>query len=71
MPLKHTFLIQQVLHRKEGKAGKTTTKSVRENKLYVVDIMENYAVTLLSRFITRKRTTEISGKILKKSLNIQ
>ena len=58
------------MHRKAEEVVKTAVKAAGKNKLYVVDGVKNYGVTLLSRFLTRKKTAEISGKILKKSLNI-
>ena len=59
------------MHRKAEEVVKTAVKAAGKKKLYVVDGVKNYGVTLLSRFLTRKKTAEISGKILKKSLNIQ
>ena len=47
----------------------TAIKAAGKNRQFAVDGIKNYMVTLLSRFLTRKKTTEISGKILKKSLN--
>ena len=47
----------------------TAIKAAGKNKQFAVDGIKNYMVTLLSRFLTRKKTTEISGKILKKSLD--
>ena len=58
------------MHRKAEEVVKTAVKAAGKNKLYVVDGVKNYGITLLSRFLTRKKTAEISGKILKKSLNI-
>lgn len=55
-------------YRKAETVVETTIKAIEKNKLFVVDGVKNYIVTLLARFLTRKKTTEISGSILKKSL---
>jgi short-subunit dehydrogenase len=54
--------------RKAEQVVKTAVKALKKNKPYAVDGSGNYMVILLSRFLTRKTTVEISGNILKKAL---
>ena len=56
--------------RKTEEVVGTALKALEQNKLYAVDGIKNYFVTLLSRFLTRKKTVQISGNIMKRSLDI-
>ncbi len=57
-------------YRKAEEVAETAEKAIEKNKLFVVDGMKNYFITLLSRFLTRKKTIEMSEKIMKKLLSL-